>query len=48
MYKNASNANRTKFNINRKQENYIHWIYLKDHSKKLALILLDLYQSKMG
>ena len=28
MYKDVSNANRTKSNIKRKQENCIHWIYL--------------------
>ena len=38
-YKNASNANRTKFNIKEKQENYIHQIYLKGHSRKSASIL---------
>ena len=38
MYKNASNANRTKFIIKEKQKNYIHWIYLKNHSKKSASI----------
>ena len=35
---NALNANRTKFNTKGKQENYIHWIYLKDHGKKSASI----------
>ena len=39
MYKDASNANRTKFNIKGKQENYIYWIYFKGHSRKSALIL---------
>ena len=48
MYKDASNANRTKFNINGKQENYIYWIYLKDYGKKSASILSDYYQSQIG
>ena len=38
MYKDTSNANRTKFIIKEKQENYIHWIYLKDYDKKSVLI----------
>jgi len=46
-YKDVSNANRTKFNIKRKQENYIHWIYLKDHGKKSVSTSLGLYQSQM-
>ena len=43
MYKVASSVNRTKSNIRRNWENYIHWKYLKNHGKRLALILLDLY-----
>ena len=46
-YKNVSNANKTKSNIKRKQENFIHWIYLKDYGKKSASTLLDLYQNQM-
>ena len=37
------NASRIKSNIKRRQENYIHWRYLKDHSKKSVSISLDLY-----
>ena len=47
MYKDVSNVNRTKFNIKRRQENYIHWIYPKDHGKKSVSTSLDLYQSQM-
>jgi len=47
IYKDVSNAKRTKSNIKRKQENYIHWIYLEDHGKKSASILLDLYRNQM-
>ena len=36
MYRDASNANRTKFNTKRRQENYIHWKYPKDRGKRLA------------
>jgi len=46
-YKDVSNANRTKSNIKRKQENYIHWIYLEDYGKKSVLTSLDLYQNQM-
>ena len=38
-YKDASNVSRTKFNTRRRQENFIHWKYLKDHGKKLVSIL---------
>ena len=42
MYKYVSSANKIKFSIKRRQENYTHWKSLKDHGKKLASILLDL------
>jgi len=40
MFNNALNANRTKYNIRRKQENYIYWKYHKDLGKKSVLISL--------
>jgi len=36
MYRDASNANRIKFNTKRRQENYTHWKYLRDYGKKSA------------
>ena len=33
-YRDASSANRTKFNIKGRLANYTHWKYLKDHGKK--------------
>jgi len=47
-YKDVSNANRTKCNTKRRQENSIHWRYLKDHDKKSVSISSDHYQSQMG
>ena len=31
MFKDVLNANRTRYNIKRKQGNYIHWKYYKDY-----------------
>ena len=38
MYKNASSANRTKFNIRKNQKNYIYWKFYRDHGRKSVLI----------
>jgi len=40
-------VNKTKSNIRRSQENYTHWRSHKDHDRKLASTLLDLYLGLM-
>jgi len=35
-YKDALNANKTKFNTKRRQENYIYWKFLKVHGRRSA------------
>ena len=46
MFNDVSNANRTKYSIKRKQENYTYWKYHKDLGRKSVLILLAHYQSQ--
>ena len=43
IFKNVLNANRTKYNTKRKQENYTYWKYHKDLGRKSVLILLAHY-----
>jgi len=35
-YRDASDISKIKFNTKGRQENYIHWRFLKDHGKKSA------------
>ena len=45
MFKDVSNANRTKYSTKIKWENYTYWKYYKDLGRKSVLILLAHYQS---
>ena len=47
MFKDAKNVNKIKYNIQRRQENYIYCKFLKDHVKRLVLTLLDYYQDQI-
>ena len=47
MFKDVLNVNKTKSNIKRNIENYIHWRYYKDLGKKSALMSLDYYLNQM-